>query len=216
MQSFFHLVLQHRLVYDRIVSELEDHQISGNLTSDLITYAQAQQLPYFQAALTETMRLRPAVGVNISRKAPHDGVTIQGRQFSAHTRFAINAWAVHRDHEVFGEDAGLFRPERWLEGDHERIRVMRKHLYQVGYSAMTERLPLDLTYLFLQFGAGSHVCLGRNLALIEMNRILPQLLREFEMELVDPARELQTEAVFFVIQSGLEVRINRRGDQSMP
>ncbi|KAK5047347.1 hypothetical protein LTR84_006870 [Exophiala bonariae] len=216
MQSFFHLVLQHRRVYDRIVDELQYHQISGNLTSDLITYAEAQQLRYFQAALTETMRLRPAVGVNISREAPRDGVTIQGRQFSEHTRFAVNAWAVHRDYEVFGEDAGPFRPERWLEGDHERIRLMRKHLYQVCYSTITEHFPSNLAYLFLQFGAGSHVCLGRNLALLEMNRLLPQLLREFEMELVDPTRELKAEAVFFVIQSGLEVRINQRANQSIP
>ena len=39
----------------------------------MISYQEAQQLPYFQAALKEAMRVRPAVDLNITRHVPASG-----------------------------------------------------------------------------------------------------------------------------------------------
>lgn len=61
-----------------------------------------------------------------------------------------------------------------------------------------------------QFGGGSHVCIGRNLALLEMNKVLPMLLRDYALELVHPDRELDFHTYFFVVQKGLNVRISKR------
>ncbi len=61
-----------------------------------------------------------------------------------------------------------------------------------------------------QFGGGAHVCIGRNLALLEINKVLPRLLRDYRFELVHPGRELQAHATFFVVQEGLEVYIERK------
>ena len=38
------------------------------------------------------------------------------------------AWVLHRDREVFGDDADIYRPERWLEED---TKTMNRHMYQV-------------------------------------------------------------------------------------
>lgn len=61
-----------------------------------------------------------------------------------------------------------------------------------------------------QFGGGAHVCIGRNLALLEINKVIPRLVRDFEFELVDPERELEAHATFFVVQKGLEVYIRSK------
>lgn len=65
-----------------------------------------------------------------------------------------------------------------------------------------------------QFGGGSHLCLGRNLALLEMNKLLPRLLARYHFELVHPGRPLKHHTTFFVVQSGLEVYISRRNSAS--
>ena len=55
------------------------------------------------------------------------------------------------------------------------------------------------------------MCIGRNLALLEINKVCPRLLRDFDFQLVNPTRELKAKATFFVVQEGLRVYISRRG-----
>ena len=61
-----------------------------------------------------------------------------------------------------------------------------------------------------QFGGGSHLCIGKNLAMLEINKTLPLLLREYEFELLEPNEPLKYHSTFFVIQSGPNVRISKR------
>ncbi|KAI0115580.1 cytochrome P450 [Nemania sp. FL0031] len=191
MQSFFWLTLTAPRVYATLKTEIDAAVADGTIpVSGNIEWTQAQSLPYFQACLKEAMRLRPAVGLNITRYAPApDGVEIDGRHYPAGTRLAVNGWVLHRDTEIFGADAEFFRPERWLE-DEENARVMERYMFQ--------------------FGGGAHVCIGRNLALLEINKVCPRLLRDFDFQLVNPTRELKAKATFFVVQEGLSVYISRR------
>lgn len=43
-----------------------------------------------------------------------------------------------------------------------------------------------------------------------MNKVLPQLLREFEFELVHKGKPLKYHTTFFVVQEGLEVLVKSR------
>lgn len=61
-----------------------------------------------------------------------------------------------------------------------------------------------------QFGGGSHLCIGRNLALLEINKVLPHLLRDYTFKLVDPNMTIRYHSTFFVVQEGLEVYMERR------
>lgn len=54
------------------------------------------------------------------------------------------------------------------------------------------------------------MCIGRNLALLEMNKILPMLLRDYALELIHPEKDLEFHTYFFVVQKGLNVRISKR------
>ncbi|KAK8017312.1 hypothetical protein PG993_013638 [Apiospora rasikravindrae] len=191
MQSFFHQVLSSPRVHAAIIAEMEEAVRSGAIAAEgNVEWTEAQALPYFQACLKEAMRVRPAVGLNITRVVPPEGVEIEGQFFRGGTVVALNGWVLHRDREVFGEDADVFRPERWLE-DEEAAKTMERYMFQ--------------------FGGGSHVCIGRNLALLEINKVIPRLLRDFKFELMYPNRELRAKATFFVVQEGLEVYIEKKG-----
>jgi cytochrome P450 len=184
MQSFFYHVLKEPEIYSKLVSEI----LSAPL-SQQVQWTEAQQLPYFQACLKEAMRVRPAVGLNITRLIPPGGADVDGTFFPGGTRVAVNGWVLHRDKGIFGEDVEVFRPERWL-GDEENAKRMDRYMFQ--------------------FGGGAHLCIGRNLALLEINKVIPRLIRDFRFDLVDPDQELKANATFFVVQSGLQVFISKR------
>ncbi|KAF3021124.1 hypothetical protein E8E14_013600 [Neopestalotiopsis sp. 37M] len=190
MQSFFHYILSVPGILTRLRDELKTAMAEGSIPRDgNIEYVQALDLPYFQACLKEAMRLRPAVGLNITRHVPKDGVELDGVFLAGGTRVAVNGWVLHRDKDIFGEDADVYRPERWLE-DEEMAKKMDRFMFQ--------------------FGGGAHVCIGRNLALLEINKVIPRLLRDFNFELVHPDQPLKAHASFFVVQEGLEVFIEKK------
>jgi len=126
MQSFFWHVLSNKRVYDRLVKEITSADLS-----EMVSYSEAQNLQYFQACLKEAMRISPAVGLNITRKVPPGGAEIDGVKLPAGTAVAVNGWVLHRDKGVFGEDAEIYRPERWLAGDKEKIKMMDRCMFQV-------------------------------------------------------------------------------------
>ncbi|KAK3687839.1 cytochrome P450 [Podospora appendiculata] len=189
MQSFFWHILASPPVYRSLVGEIEEAVKSGNIPADgNLSWAQSQDLPYLQACLKEAMRVRPAVGLSITRLVPPEGAELDGETFPAGISLAVNGWVLHRDKGIFGEDADVFRPERWLE-DEERAKRMERYMFQ--------------------FGGGSHVCIGRNLALLEINKVVPRLLRDYRFELTHPNRPLKAHASFFVVQQGLEVYVKK-------
>ena len=206
MQSFCHLVLSSEPVYKKLATEILDAEKSGHL-SEMITYAEAQNLPYFQACLKEAMRLRPAVGLNIQRYVPLGGALVDGLFYPGGTRVSVNGWVLHRDQATFGKDADVFRPERWLE---ENAKEMDRNMYQVRKPVRSDHKCRVLTAVDIQFGGGSHLCIGRNLALLEMNKLLPQLLRRYHLQLVNPGRPLKHNTTFFVVQKGLDVFVQKR------
>lgn len=201
MQSFFWHVLSNKPVYDKLVAE-----ILGADLSEMVQYDETQNLPYFQACLKEAMRISPAVGLNITRKVPVNGAEIDGVRFPGGAIVAVNGWVLHRHKGIFGEDADVYRPERWIEGDKDKIKLMERCMFQVGLDHSNCQITMccHLTdSSFSQFGGGSHLCIGRHLALLEMNKVLPQLIRRFDIQLVNPGKPLDHHSSFFVVQWGL-------------
>ena len=46
---------------------------------------------------------------------PEGGVKIHDHFFKQRTVLSVPSYTIHRDVEVWGGDASVFRPERWLE-----------------------------------------------------------------------------------------------------
>lgn len=132
MQSFFWHVLSDQRVYRRIQEEMRTAVEDGTIpASGNMSWSEAQNLHYFQACLKEAMRVRPAVGLNITRCVPPEGVELDGHFFPGGVSVAVNGWVLHRDRATFGEDADVYRPERWL-GDAEEAKRMERYMFQVS------------------------------------------------------------------------------------
>ena len=154
-----------------------------------ITWKEGSNMKYLQACIKESLRCHPALGQLLPRVVPSGGVELRGKFLPEGTVVGCNAWTIHRDRSVFGEDADTFRPERWLNGPVEQIKKMEQS--------------------FFAFGAGTRVCIGRNIALLELSKVLPEFFRRFEIELVDPKR-WRIIPGWVVPQRGLDVHITHR------
>ena len=131
MQSFFWHILSDPRVYASIQEEIKKAVTDGTIPpTGNISWNEAQNLPYFQACLKEAMRVRPAVGLNIARLVPPEGAEVDGQVFPGGVTIAVNGWVLHRDKATFGEDAGVYRPERW-RGDAEEAKRMERYMFQV-------------------------------------------------------------------------------------
>lgn len=65
-----------------------------------------------------------------------------------------------------------------------------------------------------QFGLGTRTCIGRHISMLEMSKLLPRVIREFDFELVadDASRESgwTTRNFWFVKPKNFRVRVTRR------
>ena len=125
-----------------------------------ILFSEAQKLPYLNACIQEGFRIHPAISFSAERVVPPSGDTIDGHFVPGGTIVGCNPWVLHRDKATFGEDIDQFRPERWL-ADPETVYRMSQTLFQ--------------------FGAGNHICIGRNIAYLEIAKLIPSLMLNYEV-----------------------------------
>ncbi|KAL6157789.1 hypothetical protein ACJQWK_08105 [Exserohilum turcicum] len=135
---------------------------AGSL-SDPVTFQEAQKLPYLQAVIMEALRIHPAVGAPLTRVAGPEGLQIDGYYFPPGTEVGVNAWAVHNNTSIFGPDAHVFRPERWLTENKEERAVLDRNL--------------------LSFGNGARTCIGKNISLMEMSKVIAHIVQKYDFDL---------------------------------
>jgi cytochrome P450 len=130
--------------YEKLVAEIDEATRDGRLSTPHIKYTEATSLPYLVASCKEGMRLHPSVGLSLPRYVPEGGKIIAGRFFPAGTKVGVSAPVVHFNKSIFGQDAAVFNPDRWLY-DSDAATTMDRHMFQ--------------------FGAGSRTCIGKNVSL---------------------------------------------------
>jgi cytochrome P450 len=123
---------------------------------EVISNERAQKMTYLQAVIKEGMRWHPPVAGMISKKVSAAGDEWKGVSLPPGTEVGYCAWGVMHDEKFWGEDAGEFRPERWLGVDAARLKTMEA--------------TLDLT-----FGSGRWQCLGKNVAALELNKVFVEV-----------------------------------------
>ncbi|KAI9717221.1 MAG: hypothetical protein M1828_007415 [Chrysothrix sp. TS-e1954] len=108
----------------KLVQELDERWTAGTL-SDPVKVKEADTMPYLQAVLYEALRCHPSVGMSLPRIVPAGGFEAAGRYFPAGTIMGTNAWAIHQDKEIFGQDADKFNPDRWLREDVSEMLTLK-------------------------------------------------------------------------------------------
>ncbi|MCJ1330893.1 hypothetical protein MMC10_007580 [Thelotrema lepadinum] len=152
--------------------EIDQHVEEGKI-SNPVTFSEAQNMPYLQAVIKEALRLHPASGQLLAREIPIEGTTLAGYFFPQGTTAGMSPWVYHMDSTVFGDQPNEFKPERWL-GDLRQTAIMDTNL--------------------LSFGAGARTCIGRNISMLGMVKVVPQILRQFDLELQDPTSEWEIDS----------------------
>lgn len=197
----------------KLREEIQAFEEEGRCGSLDVSFAESQEMPYLQAVLKEAMRLHAATGLPLWRVVPEGGADICGQFFPAGNVVGLNTWCAHYNEDVFGPDAKEFRPERWLEAE----RKGSEHLKQMdNYYLPVSNTSWLLTFHKLtlkQFGLGSRTCLGRHISFLEMSKLIPKIVREFDFELEYPDRAWTTNNAWFVIPSDFMVKIKVRDQQ---
>ena len=130
-------------------------------------YEQVKKLPYLDAVINEALRLHSTSALGLPRIVPAGGMTVMGQFFPEGTVLSVPSYTLHRDEDVWGEDAEDFRPERWFERD----------------QALLQRT-------FNPFSIGPRACVGKNLATLELQIIISSLLRRYHFVLENPDIEV--------------------------
>lgn len=159
LTGWTYFVTTHPDVYSRLVSEIRGAFVG----EDEIKWEKVRELRYLEATIYEALRLFPPSAASQQRIVPPGGATIDGYYIPAGKTVAVSPWAATHSRLNFYEP-DMFRPERWLVGEDVRFS--------------NDRLNASLP-----FGTGPRVCIGRNLAYLEMRLLLAHLLWNFDLEL---------------------------------
>ncbi|KAH7413960.1 cytochrome P450 [Phaeosphaeria sp. MPI-PUGE-AT-0046c] len=185
--TFYHL-MRHPTAMAKARNEIDAAIAEGSLSSPIKYSETISALPYVCASIKEAMRMHPSVGLSMPRYAPEGGVEIGGKFIRAGWRVGMNPAVFHHEEKVFGPEADEFRPERWLESPED-------------WKAMDRNL--------LTFGAGTRTCIGKNISLLELHTLVPEILRRFDLQMSHD-RPWSTCNRWFHKQDGLAVRVKRR------
>ncbi|MCJ1479500.1 hypothetical protein MMC13_008186 [Lambiella insularis] len=183
LAAVFYYLLKNPTCYRKLVAEIDGAVQSGEVedrSTGLITWTESQKLPYLAACIQEAFRLHPAAGLPLERIVPPQGVDICGEHIPGGTIVGCSAWVIHRRAEVFGQDVDVYRPERWIEATPEQKKEMDGTMFQ--------------------FGAGARTCIGKNISLLEIYKLVPSFLRRFEVRLANPDQDWKLHNAWFVRQ----------------
>lgn len=196
LSAVFYYLLRNPKALARLREEIDEAARQGRFSdyeTGLVTWAEAQTLPYLDACVKEAFRLHPAPGLPMERVVPPQGMEIVPGEFvKGGTVVGVSAWVLHRDENTFGPKVEEYRPERWLadddvdeemleqevggdEGDEEQKKKREKRKQE------EEKRIKTMNGHMLQFGMGSRTCIGKNISLLEIYKLVPSLLRRFEV-----------------------------------
>lgn len=188
---FFWLLFNHPGVESEILKEIRE------MNSEEPIYDEVKSMVYTHASLCEAMRLYPPVPVD-TKWAANDDVLPDGTVIKKGTRISYHPYAMGRVEKVWGEDWAEFRPGRWLEW----AETTRKWSF-VGRDS----------YTYPVFQAGPRICLGKDMAFLQMKRVAAGVLRRFKVVPADKSMEPVYVSDFTSkMKGGFLVKIEERVD----
>ncbi|XP_004310207.1 PREDICTED: geraniol 8-hydroxylase-like [Fragaria vesca subsp. vesca] len=144
--------------------ENEEDLNNPKVIEHLLSESNIARLPYLQAIIKETFRLRPVAPLLLPRKAETD-VEIGGYIVPKGAQVLVNIWAIGRDPSIW-DNPNSFMPERFLGSDNQ-IDVMGNNF---------ELIP---------FGSGRRICPGLPLAMRMLHLMMGSLINCFDWKLED-------------------------------
>lgn len=171
---------------------LEEIDAVGMSMDKVIPYFRATQLPYLNACIAEALRWYPVATGLTPRTVGPGGDRYNGLYLPPGTEIGMAAWSVFRHNPVYGKDAAIFRPDRWIEADSESLAKMQKEH--------------ELCFMY-----GTYKCMGERIARIELSKVVFELMRRFEFSVANPMQPFSREDCYgLMIQRGLNMTVRER------
>ncbi|KAF8866637.1 cytochrome P450 [Acephala macrosclerotiorum] len=150
-------------------------QMTNRLKSELATAWPDVQLPpsmdaldaceYLTAIIKESLRFTPPPG-RLSRYNPRDIERYKHFSFPPGTVISTSLSMISNDPRIWGSDASVFRPERWIGAENEGGK---------------------LDQWLVSFSKGTRVCPGLEIAWVEMRLLFAHVFRKFELRIDEKA-----------------------------
>ncbi|GAB4830491.1 hypothetical protein Ancab_020202 [Ancistrocladus abbreviatus] len=195
---FFWLLSENPRVEDEILKEINGG--SSDSEQQHSVFDEVRHSVYTHASICESMRLYPPVPVD-SKEAVSDDVLPDGTMVKKGMRVTYHPYAMGRSEKLWGKDWPEFRPERWLE---------RETTAQVedGKWRFVGRDP----YSYPVFQAGPRICLGKELAFLQMKMVVGGVLRRFRVvpAVEDGFQPALLPGLTLMMRGGLPVRFEER------
>ncbi|XP_058781733.1 cytochrome P450 94B3-like [Vicia villosa] len=197
MTWFFWLLTRNRSIEEVIVKGVRESFGGKNNKNDSelmrsFDYDDLKEMKYLKACLCESMRLYPPV-VWDSKHAVTNDVLPDGTRVGKGDRVIYSPYGMGRMEALWGKDWNEFRPDRWFdEGD---INGVLKHVSP---------------YKFAVFQAGPRICLGKEMAFIQMEYAVASILNKFEIRPVLDGKPVFLPHLTAHMDGGFKVKVHKR------
>lgn len=181
----------HPRSYRRLQAEIDAAAAGGGVARPVIADAEAGKLPFLQACIKETLRMWPPISGLMPKVSDRDDV-VCGVAVPAGTNVAWAAFGVMKNRAVFGADAGVFEPMRWIEADAEQLKEM------------------EATQGLVFAGGTRWDCLGKKLAYAEMGKVIFEIFLRFDFSMTDPIKPFTWFNQGFTQHEHMNVTITKR------
>ncbi|KAJ0968256.1 hypothetical protein J5N97_025173 [Dioscorea zingiberensis] len=193
---FIYMLCKHPLVQEKVAEEVEEATKASENTKNINEFAKnltdeaLDRMHYLHAALSETLRLYPAVPLDskvcFSDDTLPDGFTVKKGDIVFYQPYPMG-----RMKYLWGDDAEIFRPERWLDEN----------------GVFKPESP----FKFIAFNAGPRICLGRDFAYRQMKIFAAVLVHFFGFKLSDKNKVVKYRTMITLhIDQGLHVNAFHR------
>ncbi|KAK6260788.1 hypothetical protein SCA6_015262 [Theobroma cacao] len=188
---FIYMLCKHPDVQEKVAQEVKEATDTMEVKdfaefAAILSEEALGKMHYLHAALTETLRLYPAVPVDpkicFSDDTLPDGFSVRKGDMVCYQPYAMG-----RMKFIWGDDAEEFRPERWLDED---------GMFQP-----------ESPFKFTAFQAGPRICLGKEFAYRQMKIFSAVLVHYFVFKLSDENKSVTYRTMITLhVDGGLHVR----------
>ncbi|KMT15241.1 hypothetical protein BVRB_3g063500 [Beta vulgaris subsp. vulgaris] len=187
----FWLLAKNPEVLTKIRSEVgEVRSRTSKQIGDMYDFDELKEMNYLHGAISESLRLYPPVPVD-TRACLDDDILPSGIEIKKGWFVTYYTYAMGRMESIWGKDCLEFRPERWID---------QNGLYKP-----------DNPFRFPVFHAGPRICLGKEMAYLQMKSIVACVVEQFDVDVI--AKEKCPEYMLSLtlrMKNGLPVRVKAR------
>jgi cytochrome P450 len=159
-----------------------------------LSYDAIKAIPYLDAIINESLRLKPPVPSQILRRTPPQGLWVDELFIPGDVHVGVPTYSVQRDPRYW-DRPDEFVPERWMGKDKKDKIAQDAFLpFSIGtspqstkddphHSCVIDNPPLFLHGLltYINTVTGSYSCIGKSTALMELRSVLAGIAMKFDI-----------------------------------